>query len=86
MSWVLVVALVLFAIALVLVEVRAVRTGDEREHAAPGFLAVTCGVFLLAIGVAAAIAGDETVALATSAIGLAAVALGASSQHGVPSH
>lgn len=86
MSWVLVVSLVLFAVALVLIEVRAIRAGDERQHAAPGFLSVTCGVFLLALGVAAAIAGDETVALATSAIGLAAVALGASAQRGAHSH
>jgi hypothetical protein len=86
MSWILIVSLAIFGLALVLIEVRAIRTGDERQHAAPGFLAVTCGVILLALGIGAAIAGDETIALATSAIGLAAVTLGVSARRRVPSH
>jgi hypothetical protein len=86
MSWILIVSLAIFGLALVLIEVRAIRTGDERQQAGPGFLSVTCGVILLALGVAAAIAGDETIALATSAVGLAAVAVGASARRRVPSH
>jgi hypothetical protein len=86
MSWILIVSLVIFGLALVLIEVRAIRTGDERQHAAPGFLAVTCGVILLALGVGAAIAGDETIALATSVVGLAAVTIGVSARRRVPSH
>lgn len=86
MSWIMVVSLAIFGLALVLIEVRAVRTGDERQHAGPGFVSITCGVILLALGLAAAIAGHETIALASSAIGLAAVALGASARHGVSAH
>jgi hypothetical protein len=86
MSWILIVTLAIFGLALVLIEVRAIRTGDERQHAAPGFLAVTCGVILLALGVAAAIAGDETIALATSVVGLTAVTLGVATRRRVPSH
>jgi hypothetical protein len=77
MSWVLVVSLTLLAVAVVLVEFRAIRQGDERRHAAPGFVLVTCGVFMLAIGIAAAIADDSGIALLASLAGLGAVALGA---------
>jgi hypothetical protein len=76
MSWVLVVSLTLLAAAVVLVELRAIRQGDERRHAAPGFVLITCGVFMLAIGIAAAIGDDSMIALVASVAGLATVALG----------
>jgi hypothetical protein len=86
MSSILVVALALLAIAVVLIELRALREGDERERTAPGFALVTCGVFMLALGVAAAVAGDEPLALIASLAGLATVALGATRHRQVTAH
>jgi hypothetical protein len=86
MSSILMVTLALLAIAVVLIELRAVREGDERRRTAPGFALVTCGVFMLALGVAAAIAGDEAVALLASLAGLSVVALGASRHREATAH
>ena len=78
--------LIIFTVAVVLIELRALREGDERRHTAPGFVLVTIGVFMLAIGIAAAIAADETIALATASAGLVAVALGASAHRHAAAH
>lgn len=86
MSWILVATLIIFTVAVVLIELRAVREGDERRHTAPGFVLVTIGVFMLALGVAAAIAEDEMIALATVSAGLVAVALGATSRGPAAAH
>jgi hypothetical protein len=86
MSWVLIVCLAIFAVAVILIERRAVREGDERKRTAPGFVFVTLGVFLLAIGVAAALADDESIALASSGLGLVSVVLGFSRHREVAAH
>jgi hypothetical protein len=86
MSWVLIVCLAILAAGVVLIERRAVREGDERKRTAPGFAFVTLGVFMLAVGVAAAIAGDEPVALASSSLGLVSVVLGFSRHRAVVAH
>jgi hypothetical protein len=86
MSWILVVSLAVLAIAVLLIERRAIREGDERKRTAPGFATVTCGVFMIAIGLAAAIADDALIALVASAAGLVAVVLGFTRHPEVPAH
>lgn len=77
MSWDFIVSIVFLLAAIVLIEVRAVRAGDERRRHAPGYVFVLGGLVLLGFGIAAAVTGEEAFALLLSAAGLACVAFGA---------
>ena len=77
MSWVFMVSIVIFLAAIVLIEVRAVRAGDERRHHAPGYALVMGGLVLIGFGIAAAVTDEGAFALLLSAAGLICVALGA---------
>ena len=77
MSWVFVVSIAILLAAVVLIEVRAVRTGDERQHHAPGYALVMGGLIVIGVGIAAAVSEQVVIALLASCAGLLAVALGA---------
>ena len=77
MSWILIASLVVLVAAVVLVEYRAVRVGDERRSHAPGYSSVLIGLALIGVGVAGAASGWHGTALLTSAFGLALVTVGA---------
>jgi hypothetical protein len=76
MSWVFVVTVALLVAAIVLIEVRAVRTGDERQHHAPGYALVMGGLVVIGVGIAAAMSEHTVIALLASAAGLLLVAFG----------
>ena len=63
--------------AIVLIEIRAIRAGDERRHHAPGYALVMGGLIVIGIGIAAAASEQVAIALLASLAGLGAVALGA---------
>jgi hypothetical protein len=77
MSWVLVVSMAILAAAVVLIEIRAVREGDERRRHAPGYALVMGGLIIIGLGIAAALTEAGASALLVSMAGLAVVALGA---------
>jgi hypothetical protein len=77
MSWVFIVAVISLVVAVVFVEYRAIRTGDERGHPAPGHDLVMIGLIAIGVGIAAAATEHTLVALAALAAGLAAVIVGA---------
>ena len=77
MSWVFVVSVALLLAAVVLIEVRAVRAGDERWHHAPGYALVMGGLIVIGIGIAAAMSEQAVIALLASTAGLLSVVLGA---------
>lgn len=77
MSWVFVLSMVVLAAAVVLIELRAVREGDESSRHAPGYAFVMGGLVIIALGIAAALTDAGVVALLVSMAGLAVVALGA---------
>ena len=77
MSWVFMVSIAILLVAIVLIEVRAVRVGDEREHHAPGYALVMGGLVAIGLGIAAAMSEQEAIALLASSAGLLAVVLGA---------
>lgn len=77
MSWVFMVSVVILMVAVVMIEARAVRTGDERRHHAPGYALVMGGLVLVSIGIAAAVSEQAAIALLASSAGLIAVVLGA---------
>ena len=77
MSWVFTVSIVILLAAIVLIEVRAVRVGDEREHHAPGYAFVMGGLVVIGLGIAAAMSEQEAIALLASSAGLLSVVLGA---------
>lgn len=76
MSWVLLVSVALLVAAIVLIEVRALRTGDERQHHAPGYSLVMGGLVVIGVGIAAAMSEHAVIALLASAAGLLLVAFG----------
>jgi hypothetical protein len=86
MSWVFVVSVAVLLAAVVLVEVRAVRTGDERWHHAPGYALVMGGLIAIGVGIAAAMSEQSTIALLASSAGLVAVVLGATRQKEAAAH
>jgi len=86
MSWVFVVSVAVLLAAVVLVEVRAVRTGDERWHHAPGYALVMGGLIAIGIGIAAAMSEQSTIALLASSAGLVSVVLGATRQKEAAAH
>jgi len=77
MSWVFMVSIVVLVTAIVLIEIRAIRAGDERRHHAPGYALVMGGLIVIGIGIAAAVSEQVAIALLASLAGLGAVALGA---------
>jgi hypothetical protein len=77
MSWVFMVSIAVLLLAIVLIEFRAIRAGDEREHHAPGYVLVLGGLVLIGIGIAAAVSDLVAIALLASTAGLISVALGA---------
>jgi hypothetical protein len=86
MSWVFMVSIAVLLAAVVLIEYRAIRTGDERRHHAPGYALVLGGLVVIGIGIAAAVTGQVTVALLASLAGLGAVALGATRHKEAAAH
>jgi uncharacterized membrane protein len=76
MSWVFVVSIAILLLAIVLIEFRAIREGDERKHHAPGYALVLGGLVMIGIGIAAAMTDQATIALLTSTAGLISVAFG----------
>jgi hypothetical protein len=77
MSWMLLVTMAILLVAVVLIEIRAVREGDERRRHAPGYALTLVGLVAIAIGIAAAISDQGLVALVLASAGLVTVALGA---------
>ena len=77
MSWVLLVSVAVLLAAIVLIEVRAVRMGDERRHHAPGYALVLGGLIVIGIGIAGAVSEHPAIALLASLAGLLFVVLGA---------
>lgn len=77
MSWVFMVSVVALLAAIVLIEYRAIRAGDERRHHAPGYAYVMGGLVVIGVGIAAAVSEQVAIALLASTAGLAAVILGA---------
>ena len=77
MSWMLLVTMAILLAAVVLIEIRAIREGDERRRHAPGYALTLVGLVAIAIGIAAAISDQGLVALVLASAGLVTVALGA---------
>jgi hypothetical protein len=77
MSWMLLVTMAILVAAVVLIEIRAYREGDERRRHAPGYALTLVGLVAIAIGIAAAISDQGLVALVLASAGLVTVALGA---------
>jgi vacuolar-type H+-ATPase subunit I/STV1 len=80
MSWVLALSVVILLAAVVLIEFRAIREGDERRRHAPGYALVMGGLVMIGIGIAAALTDEGPIAVLVSLAGLTAVAL-ATTQH-----
>ncbi len=76
MSWVFMVSIVVLLAAVVLIEYRAIRAGDERRRHAPGYAFVLGGLVVISIGIAAAASEQVAVALIASLAGLVLVVLG----------
>jgi hypothetical protein len=77
MSWVFTVSIAMLLLAVLLIELRAVREGDERKHHAPGYALVLGGLIAIGVGIAAAMTEQTAIALGASALGLICVVLGA---------
>ncbi len=86
MSWVFMVSVAILLAAIVLIEFRAVRAGDERLHHAPGYALVMGGLVVIGVGVAAAVTEHVVIALAASCAGLLSVALGATRHREAAAH
>lgn len=86
MSWVFMVSVAILVAAVVLIEFRAVREGDERRHHAPGYALVMGGLFMISIGIAAALTEGAALALLASSAGLVAVVLGATRHKEIATH
>lgn len=86
MSWVFLLSVVILLAAIALIELRAVRAGDERDHHAPGYAMVVAGLVLIGIGIAAAISQAAPIALLASMAGLCIVALGATRHREASTH
>lgn len=86
MSWVFMVSVVILLAAIALIEVRAVRIGDEREHHAPGYAFVMGGLVVIGLGIAAAVSEHVATALLASSAGLLSVVFGATRHTEAPAH
>ena len=58
MSLVLMLSMVILLAAVVLIEFRAIREGDERRRHAPGYALVMGGLVMIGIGIAAALTDE----------------------------
>jgi hypothetical protein len=83
MSLVLMLSVVIMLAAVVLIEFRAIREGDERRRHAPGYALVMGGLVMIGIGIAAALTDEGFVAVLVSLAGLLAVALATTQHRGV---
>ena len=86
MSWFFVVSIAVLLVAIVLIEIRAIRMGDERVHHAPGYALVMGGLIVIGLGIAAAASEQVAVALLASSAGLLSVVLGATRNGEVTAH
>ena len=86
MSWVFEVSIAVLLAAVVLIEVRAVRAGDERWHHAPGYALVMGGLIVIGVGIAAAVSEQAVIALLASSAGLLSVVLGTTRQREAAAH
>jgi len=86
MSWVFMVSIAILLSAIVIIELRAVREGDERQHHAPGYALVMGGLIMIGIGIAAAMSNDSAFAILASLAGLISVAIGATRHKEVIAH
>ena len=86
MSWVFMVSIVALLVAVVLIELRAVRMGDERLHHAPGYALVMGGLIVIGMGIAAAVTEQALPALLASSAGLVFVVLGATRHKEAAAH
>lgn len=86
MSWVLMVTVALLLAAVVLIEIRAIREGDERRRHAPGYMLTLVGLVAISVGIAAAMSDQGMVALLLAGGGLVMVALGATRHDVVAVH
>jgi hypothetical protein len=86
MSLIFLVSIAILLVAIVLIELRAVREGDERRHHAPGYAFVIGGLVFIGIGIAMAVSEASGPSLAFSVLGLIAVVYGATRHHGPTTH
>ena len=86
MTWVFIASTVFLLIAVLLIELRAVREGDERQHRAPGYAMVIGGLVLIGFGIAAALGDADGFTLVLGAAGLASVAFGVTRHTDAPAH
>lgn len=86
MPWVFTVSVVVLLAATVLIEIRAIRMGDERVHHAPGYALVMGGLIVIGLGIAAAASEHVVAALLASSAGLLAVILGATRHKEAAAH
>ena len=86
MSWVFLVSVAVLLLAVVLIEFRAIRMGDERAHHAPGYALVMGGLIVIGIGIAAAVVEAVLLALLASIAGLLSVVLGATRHREAAAH
>ena len=86
MSWVFMASVAVLIVAIVLIEVRAIREGDERRRHAPGYALVMGGLIVIGVGIAAAVSEQVVIALLASSAGLVAVALGATRRKEATAH
>jgi hypothetical protein len=86
MSTVLVMSMAILAAAVVLIEIRAVRAGDERRYHAPGYALVMGGLIVLALGIATALTDEGALAIIVSVAGLVVVAFGATRHREAVAH
>jgi hypothetical protein len=77
MSWVFMVSVAILMAAVVLIQYRAIKAGDERSHHAPGYALVMGGLVVIGVGIAAAVSEQVAIALLASSAGLMAVIVGA---------
>ena len=86
MHWVFMVSIAVLLAAVVLIEYRAIRAGDERRQHAPGYALVLGGLVVIGIGIAAAVSEQVTLALLASLAGVGAVAMGATRHKEAAAH
>lgn len=86
MPWVFMVSVVVLLVATALIELRAIRMGDEREHHAPGYALVMGGLIVIGLGIAAAASEQVAIALLASSAGLISVVLGATRHREATAH
>jgi hypothetical protein len=76
MTWVFILSMATLAAAIIIIEIRAVREDESRQHA-PGFALVMGGLVMIALGIAASIESTGASPLLASFAGLATVTFGA---------